>query len=210
MTRLQIIQEALSQANRTDLLSEARLWLNQFLDGQYRNQDWPFAMKSASLPVIQGGAIPTDYLRSRSCDIISGANRLSVLFLTPEQYDFERMTNVSTSIPRRVYVDQNARTFNWLPTPAMTYTMDLRYYFMPVLPDPYSPIGDSDTPLWAVDDDILIQGVYVKALKYDDDARYDKEESRLKDMIRETKLNSPDFRAQNNRIKLGKSFRRRL
>ena len=81
---------------------------------------------------------------------------------------------------------------------------------MPVLPDPYSPIGDSETPLWAVDDDILIQGIYVKALKYDDDARYDKEESRLKDMIRETKLNSPDFRAQNNRIKLGKSFRRRL
>lgn len=210
MTRLQIIQEALSQANRTDLLSEARLWLNQFLDGQYRNQDWPFAMKTASLPVTQGAAIPTDYLRARSADIISGTNRLSVLFLTPEQYDFYRQAAANPAIPRKVYVDQYARTFNWVPAPSEVFTMDLRYYFMPVLPDPYSPIGDSETPLWAVDDDILIQGIYVKALKYDDDARYDKEESRLKDMIRETKLNSPDFRAQNNRIKLGKSFRRRL
>ena len=52
MTRLQIIQEALNLANRTDLLSEARLWLNNFLDGQYRNQDWPsrklFSHKRAS------------------------------------------------------------------------------------------------------------------------------------------------------------------
>lgn len=210
MTRLQIIQEALNLANRTDLLSEARLWLNMFLDGQYRNQDWPFAMKTASLAVTQGATIPTDYLRARSADIINGSNRLPVLFLTPEQYDFDRQSSINPSIPRKVYVDQYARTFNWVPAPSEVFTMELRYYFLPVLPDPYTPIGDSETPLWAVDDDILIQAVYVKALQFDDDARFDKESARLDDMIKKAKINSPDFRASTNRIKLGKSFRRRL
>ncbi len=210
MTRLQIIQEALTRANRQDLLSEARLWLNLFLDGQYQNQDWPFAMKVSTLSVVDGAAIPTDYLRARSVNILYGSQRLPVLMLTPEEYDFHRQAQVGTGVPRKLYVDQNARTFHWIPVPQETYSFELRYYYMPVLPDPYSPIGDSETPLWRVDDDILIQAVYIRALQYDDDSRFDKEEQKLMMMIRDAKINSPDFRAQMNRIKLGKSYRRRF
>lgn len=210
MTRLQIIQEALNRANRQDLLSEGRLWLNMFLEGQYRNQDWPFAMKKSTLSVVEGGAIPTDYLRARSAQLIDGSNRQDILFLTPEQYDYHRRANVTTGKPLKVFVDQYLGTFNWIQIPDQAYSFELRYYFMPTLPDPYSPIGDSETPLWKVDDDVLIQAVYVRALEYDDDARFDKEDQRLKEMLRESKLNSPDFRATNNKIKLGKSYRRRL
>lgn len=210
MTRLQIIQEALSRANRPDLVSEARLWLNMFLDGQYRNQDWPFAMKVSTLPVVDGAAAPEDYLRARSVQLIYGSQRLPVLMLTPEQYDFERQAQVGTGVPRKLYLDQYLRTFHWLPVPQEVYSFELRYYFMPELPDPYTPIGDSETPLWQIDDDLLIQAVYIRALQYDDDARFDKEEQKLMTMLRECKINSPDFRAQTNRIKLGKSYRRRL
>lgn len=210
MNRLQIIQEALNRANRPDLVSEARLWLNMFLDGQYQNQDWPFAMKVATLSVVDGASAPDDYLRARSVNLLYGSQRLPVLMLTPEQYDFERQAQVGSGVPRKLYLDQYARTFHWLPVPQDTYSFELRYYFMPELPDPYSPIGDSETPLWRVDDDLLIQAVYIRALQYDDDSRFDKEEQKLMTMLREAKLNSPDFRAQTNKIKLGKSFRRRL
>lgn len=210
MTRLQIIQEALNRANRPDLVSEARLWLNMFLEGQYRNQDWPFAMKTVTLPVSQGASIPADYLRSRSALLNVGTNKLPILFLTPEQYDALRMAHNSPAMPNKVYVDQYERTFNWVPAPNGSYSFELRYYFMPELPDPYSPIGDSETPLWYVDEDLLIQAVYIRALEYDDDARFDKESQRLDKMLMESKLNSPDFRATTNRIKLGKSYRRRL
>lgn len=210
MTRLQIIQEALNRANRPDLLSEGRLWLNMFLDGQYRNQDWPFAMKISTLSVVEGGAVPADYLRARSAQLIVGNTRQDIRFLTPEQYDHHRRSNITTGKPLMVFVDQYLGTFNWVQIPDQAYSFELRYYFMPTLPDPYSPIGDSETPLWKVDEDVLIQAVYVRALEYDDDSRFDKEDQRLKEMLRESKLNSPDFRATNNKIKLGKSYRRRL
>ena len=210
MTRLQIIQEALNRANRPDLVSEARLWLNIFLEGQYRNQDWPFAMKTVTLPVVEGALIPDDYLRSRTANLIFGNNRLPILFLTPEQYDYDRMTNVSTGKPRKCYIDQNTRTMHWIQLPDQAYSFEMRYYYMPDMPDPHSPIGDTEVPLWRIDFEVLIQAVYVRALQYDDDARYSAENQYLSELLRTAKLNSPDFRNQTNRIKLGKSYRRRL
>lgn len=167
-------------------------------------------MKTVELPVIQGSTIPTDYLRARDATLIQGSQRRPVLLLTPEQFDQDRRNGYNVSIPVKVYVDQYARTFTWIPAPAEVYTLSLRYYFMPELPDPYTPIGDDDEPLWATDDEILIQAVYVRALQYDDDSRYDKESERLMMMIRDARTNNPDFRAGTSRIKLAKSFRRRL
>jgi len=208
---LQIIQEALNRANRGDLLSEARLWLNLFLKSQYRNQDWPFALKEVTLPIVQGAAIPSDYARARDAKILDGAtNQVPILFLTPEQYDAALRSGYSSSIPLKCYVDQYARTFHWVPPPNQTYSFILRYYFMPVLPDSYSPVGDLDVPLWTADVEVLIQAVYVRALQYDEDNRYDKEDAKLVKMIVDAKMNLPDFRAGTNRIKLGKNFRRRL
>ena len=170
-------------------------------------------MKSVELPVIQGGFIPDDYLRSRDAHLNYGTNKVPITVLTPEQYDQATRMGVSTSIPTKVYVDHYARTFTWVPAPSESFSFSLRYYFMPVLPDPYTPIGDSEEPLWEADLEVLIQAVYIRALQFDDDARYDKEEQKLygeRGLLVQAKMNLPDFRATNNRIKLGKSFRRRL
>ena len=170
-------------------------------------------MKTVQLPVIEGSSLPADYLRARDGSLLYGTQKIPVFFLTPEQYDAATRAGASPSVPNRVYVDENARTFNWVPVPAGTYTLSLRYYYMPAMPDPYTPIGDSDVPLWQTDVEILIQAVYVRALQYDDDARYDKEEDKLygrEGMIARAKMNNADFRAGSSKIKLGKSFRRRL
>lgn len=170
-------------------------------------------MKTVQVPVIQGSTIPTDYLRARDGSLLYGTQKIPVFFMTPEQYDEATRAHVTTAVPNKVYVDEYARTFTWVPTPAQVYTLSLRYYFMPDMPDPYTPIGDSEIPLWQTDVEILIQAVYIRALQYDDDARYDKEYDKLygmEGMIAKAKMNNADFRAGSSKIKLGKSFRRRL
>lgn len=209
MTRLQIMQEGLRRAGRSDLLSEARLWLNLFLESIYRNQDYHWLRKQTTLTTSEGLAWPSDYLRSYSAVLLQNGNENQFKQFTVDEYDMYRIAS-SSGTPAGYFADPNTRTFKFYPQPAQALQWKLRYYYLPTLPDASSPVGDSDEPVWEADPTILIQSIYVRALEYDDDSRFDKEEQRLEAMIAKAKMNDFDTRAGNTRMKLGKSFRRRL
>ena len=209
MTRLQIMQEGLRRAGRPDLLGEARFWLNLFLESMYRDQDFHWMRKQATLATTNGLAVPTDYLRAYSAVLVQNGNETPFHQFSSDEYDALRSAD-SSGPPSGFFVDPDGDVFRFHPTPSTSYTWKLRYYYMPTLPDPDSPIGDQDEPLWKLDPSILIQAIYVRALEYDDDTRFDREEKKLDAMLSRSKINSADKRAGSSRMKLGKSFRRRL
>jgi hypothetical protein len=203
------MQEGLRRAGRSDLLSEARFWLNLFLESMYRNQDYHWMRKAAVLSTTEGLAWPSDYLRAYSATLIQNGDETPFKQFSSDEYDMYRVAS-SSGTPVGFFADPDTETFKFYPTPVQSLQWRLRYYYLPTLPDPSSPIGDSDEPVWQTDPSILIQAVYVRALEYDDDNRFEREDQRLTKMIAEAKMNNFDTRAGSTRMKLGKSFRRRL
>ena len=80
---------------------------------------------------------------------------------------------------------------------------------MPALPDNTDPSTDSQTPVWGLHSDLLTRAVQLKGLYYNDDARYGNEVKELLDEITAAKMNKFDVEGGNNKLKLGKNFRRR-
>lgn len=216
LTRGEIITEALSQAGRPDLISNGRLWLNLFLEDQYTNQDWPWLIKTAlGQAVVQGGAIPTDYRSAVSATVgrtVTNQQRLDLI----KAAQFNELEGRGTQIggtPEFVWIDRLTRTANFYPLPSASVqeplVWNLRYYHIPDIPASNDTTADNKEPLWEPNKHILIQAVYVKALEYNDDVRFDKELERLTGMLQNHKMNSHDLRAGKNRLTFGKGFRPR-
>lgn len=211
-TRGQIITEGLSQAGRQDLTSNARLWLNLFLTKMYKNQDYIWMIKTSDgLVLTQGCSFPSDFLRNHSDNIvINGAGNVRELeFITADKYDYQLRFSQSAGLPRMVYPNHDVRQFLFWPLPNAAYTFNLKYYYLPTLPDPTDAATDSQVPKWDDDISILIQHIYKKALQYNDDARYKEAKDEEVDMIRDSKMNSFDLRSGQNKLRLGSIFRRR-
>jgi hypothetical protein len=211
LTRGSIISDGLNRAGRPDLLSDGRLWLNQFLEDQYENQDWPFLIKtSKGLTVVQGGTIPTDYRSAVSATVgQTVANTKLVEFVPADKFHefYERNNTDNSGTPEVIYVDESLRTFNYWPNPSSGLLLNLRYYYSPELPDHLDPTSDNEIPIWQAPKQILVQAMYVRALEYNDDARFEREDKRLFKMVNDHKMNSHDLRAGKHRLKWGKSFR---
>lgn len=211
LTRIQIITEGLSQVGRTDLTSNARLWLNLFLDKIYKVQDWEWLIKSTnSLSISQGGITPTDYWKLKSMNVnVSSGSKAPVRGVEADEWALLQRS-VASGVPSRVYIDKNIGTFNFWPTPDQTYSFDLMYYYLPVLPDPSTSGGDSASPKWGLHDDFLIRAIELKAQFYNDDTRYTQAEKILMEECIQAKMNSKDNQSGSSAMKLGKSFRRRF
>lgn len=212
LTRLQIINEGLSQAGRTDLTSNGRLWLNLFLEKIYKTQDFEWLSKlSTGLTLTHGGAVPSDYRNMRDSVLKYNGEAIGwVTSITVEEYMSLLRGGAAEGPPRKVFINKQAGTFNFWPEPSLSYTWDLAYYYIPTLPTHTDSSGDAANPTWGLQDEILIRAVELKALYYKDDERYDKEEQILMREIMEGKLNSIDRRGGSSKLKLGKSFRRRF
>lgn len=208
LTRGQIISTALTRAGREDLTSDARRWLNTFLETMYTDQDFNWLLKRLyNQAITQDMSFPADY-RALKVARIKGSNLDLEEVSVDELFSFS--TDVSGGAPTKIYADRGLRQFHFWPAPGAGYYMDLAYYYMPTLPDATDPATDSQTPVWGLSVEVLVQAIYVKALEYNDDVRQDKEMDKLRGMIAESKMNSFDMRAGKNRIPLGKSFRKRF
>jgi hypothetical protein len=211
LTRGQIISEGLTLAGRTDLLSEARLWLNIYLEKAYRTQDFAWLLKGASsLAVTQGGAVPSDYLRMKSARLLSGNGTVPMLQVGPEEYDSLNSNASATGSPVKYFVDEQLKQFFFWPSPSTNLLFNIRYYYLPTLPDATDATTDALIPVWNEDPEVLIEEIFHKALKYNDDPRSKEAEASRDKMLNQSKMNNMDMRGGRNRIKLGKSFKRRF
>lgn len=215
MTRINIITEALSQTGRIDLTSNARLWLNLFLEKVYRSQDWNWlCVDSGIVALTNGGAVPTGYLKLRSANLLyQGQVQREIVAMGSDEYQAYRRRGTVSGQPQRVYIDQNlvtaSKTFNFWPTPDTSYTWQYFAFIMPQLPDASDNSGDALIPIWDMHDEVLIRAIQLKSLYYQDDNRYGAEEKVLIDELVAGKMNTFDNQAGNNQLKLGKKFRRR-
>lgn len=212
LTRAQIIGEALSQIGRADLTSNGRLWLNLFLEKVYKAYDWPWLVKDGGIiSLSQGASTPSDYWKMKEMNLVlNGVEINPITTCTIDEYVGLLRQNMAASAPRRLYIDENLKTFNFWPTPDIAYNWHPFYYYMPVLPTHTDSSGDASTPKWSLHDDFLIRAVQLKALYYQDDQRYSQEEQDLMKELMDSRMNAIDFRAGKNKIKLGRSFRRRF
>jgi hypothetical protein len=210
LTRGRIIQEGLDRAGRPDLFTNGRLWLNEFLEDQYNDQDWKWLIKDLTLAVVQGGAFPVDFRTAKIASIGESArNQQRIRFVDADEYQekFSRAQGETLGNPEVVWEDTTTRTFQYWPTPATNLFMTLKYYSCPALPDPDDSTTDNEIPFWGGTSKILIQSIYIKALEYNDDARFEKEEVKLGKLVNAHKMNQHNLRAGRHRLKLGKDFR---
>jgi hypothetical protein len=209
LTRLQIITEGLTQAGRTDLTSNGRLWLNLFLEDQYMNQDWKWLLKSADdLSCTNGVAFPSDYRSGFNATL--GDTRTPIKLVEGDEFDLHNQVSAVDGTPTIVYADHVENKFYFYPAPASGLTWNLKYYYLPTLPTHATSAGDGDTPVWGLPDSVLVQAIFVKALQYNDDARADAEEQKLVGQIAQAKMNNHDQRMGSHKFKMGKSFRKRF
>lgn len=216
LTRLQIMNEGLGRAGRPDLLSEARLWLNLFLEKQYLSQDYEWLLKNVDNRLcVNGDTLPSDYIRMKTITVTS--NRLPVKLVEADEYEwlrrgygFDQTTSQQNGTPNWAYIDQNANLIYFLPVPPSSNSVYYNYFYysFPTLPDPTSSSGDSQVPKWGETTDILIQAIFARALQWLDDDRAPVEINNVKALLTDSRINSRDLRAGSPRFKLGKCHRR--
>lgn len=215
LTRGQILDTALELAGRTDSTMKglARTWLNLFLQKQYNQFDWKWLEKVASgLSISSSGTtLPEDYRAAIAITLIdSSGNRLpdNITTVSPEEFESYKRNSGSGS-PKVALIDMvNRKMFVW-PVPATAMTFDLRYYHIPEYLE--TIVGaDSDEVTWGASEDILVQAVYVQALKHLDDARYPDERKNLEEMLVQDKMNARDQRAGRSTMSMGRAFKNRF
>lgn len=215
LTRLEIITAGLSIAGRPDLTSDARLWLNLFLEQQYMNQDWAWLVKTAAgLSVTNGVSFPTDYRAGKSGVLVgpNGSQSPIEVIDRPEVYDHARMSLDTTTAgqPSLIYANHDLRKFYFLPPPDQTYTWELKYYYIPELPEATDTGADEDTVKWGLPAQILIDHIKMRAYEYNDDQRYGPTKQEIMGDIGAAKVNNHDRRAGPSRLPMGKRFNKRF
>jgi hypothetical protein len=210
LTRLQIINEGLANAGRTDLLTNGRLWLNLFLEKVYKNQDLQWCTKFATLAMTDGIAQPADYLRMKSANIlVAGVASSEITSCTDDEYMSLKRRGSSSGQPTKVFIDQDSRVFKFWPVPDTSYSWELCYFYLPTIPTHTDNTGDGAYPKWIYPDDVLVKAIEKKVLYFGDDKRYSQEEQALMQELSLAKMNSSDTRGGSHKMRLGKSFRRR-
>lgn len=200
-----IISQALGRLGNETLTLTAGIWLLNLLDRLYEDFSWPFLEKVAtgSLAIDQTSVtLPSDFDSPLSHDSFvltdTNGNNHSLRFNTG--YDQDLISNPSLGgEPIRAIIDLNAMTWRPYPLASQIYTWQIRYKFKPTRGvDTFTP----DFP----NDDIMIQGVYVRGLQHEDDDRYVPENQELLRMISvyKAKFNKQPMRSQ--RVLLSSKF----
>lgn len=213
ISRGDIITEGLSKAGRPDLVSDARLWLNLFLEEQYNNQDWSWLVKTQpSLAVVQGGTLPSDYRSAKVARIDTDQNA-TPLIVTEDADEWDWIQNNAggaNGTPTHMYIERSTGLFYFSPAPSSRLTFSLSYYFVPDLPDHTDPTTDSEIPVWGLPFRILTDHIKAEAMEYNDDTRQDKAAMGVTKKIADAKMNNHDMRAGRHKLRMGKSFKKRF
>ncbi len=212
LTRGELIEAGLSLAGRPDLTADARLWLNLFFEDMYMNQDFDWLVKRLDGQSLSDGmAIPDDYRAAKSAMLNSpdGSIRPIQIIQDVEEYDLHRDPNSTDSTPQKIYVDHDQRKFYLMPGPASGYSLDLKYFYMPDLPDSTDADTDDETVKWGLPSHIIIDFIKAMAFEYNEDSREGEAFQKVIARVALSKMNSKDSRAGSSRLKWGKSYRRR-
>lgn len=217
LTHGQVIDTGLGIAGRPDLTTEARLWLNLFLEKFYYNQDVKWLEKTLAAQTLTNGmSLPADYrgLSSVLVTTSTGTKASPLVIQSIEEYDKLRASysnNAQTSgVPNYIYIDQDNKYLYFLPTPSSGMTIDISYYYMPTLTDHENSGFDDAVPKWEMPYEILVKFITAAAMQYNDDQRQFDLFKMIDSAISEWKFNSRDTRASSTRFKMGKSFRKRF
>lgn len=182
VTRGVILRQALQRAGNERLLTPvgtdpalARVKLNRILEDLYRDWDWPFLWKSATVQFGATFALPDDFDRSEDdlalTWLVNGYRRRAQ---EVDRYTFELKSgnvNVTASEPLLWSADRAAGIARVWPTPDSTVVATLRYKHQPADLDPTDVATyDADIPLfpWA---DYLMDAVFQWAQEYEQDPR---------------------------------------
>ena len=212
LTRGEVITTGLAIAGRPDLTSEARMWLNLFLDEFYSNQDMDWLVKTISAQAVSNGvSLPSDYRAMKSLIMNDSGSQLEIEVINDaDEYDRRRVGYSSTTgFPVLAWADWDNKTLYFLPPPKSGLTMDLKYYYYPTLPDPNDVGSDNDTIKWELPAQILVDFIKSAAMEYNDDVRQDAATQKLMDKIALARFNNRDARAGSTRTKMGRRFRKR-
>ncbi len=219
LTRAQIIEAGLGLAGRPDLVSEARLWLNLFLEQQYMNQDFLWLVKTGELEAFTDGMdFPDDYRAGKTATLVdSSSGRVMVQIIDRAdqfdglhdgyRYDLEHET---TGQPAMIYANHDERKFYCHPKPRSTYSIQLKYYYIPSLPDHTDTFADEDSIKWGLPAQILIDHIKMRAFEYNDDQRYSSTKQEVQGDVAAAKVNNHDRRAGTSRLAMGKRFKKRF
>lgn len=215
LSRGDIIEEGLALAGRPDLTSNARLWLNMFLEEYYFTQDSEWLVKLGSgLAVTNGMSMPTDYRATKSAVIIASNGSKAILntINNAAEYDALRVgyDSTNTGTPTTMYIDSQQRKFYFLPAPTSGHTLDLQYFYVPEIGSAADNSDDNDAPVWGLPSYILVDFVKAAAAEYQDDSRQDSMRELVQRKIAAAKLNNRDSRAGHTRIQMGNRFRKRF
>jgi len=212
LTRGQIITDGLDLAGRPDLTSQARLWLNTYLDQQYQSQDMYWTQKSSTLSATNGVSLPSDYRANIAAHIVDGGSRTSVEMI--DNYDRwleikDGYDSSQENIPQYVFVDGLNETLQFLPSPKSGISLELTYYSSPALPDHTDASTDALSPVWRMPVEVLINHIKVKAMEYNDDDRFLQAKQLQEKDFANAKMNNFDRRGGPQRLKMGKRFKKR-
>jgi hypothetical protein len=183
LTRDAIVSSALRRIGNETITTDAIVWLLNFVDDLYTNYKWPFAEKTTTGSITAGQtsvALPTDFgdlYDKQSLRIIDSAGTSHPLSpWTPNELDVQADPD-AIGQPFRAIFDLNGKTWRPYPLPNQSFTYNLRYRVKPAR-------VASDVVIPFPNDEILIQGVFVKALQYEDDERFKDKLALLEIMIR--------------------------
>lgn len=211
LTRGQIITEALETAGRPDLVSNARLWLNLFLEEFYMNQDVEWLVKTATLSLTDGLAFPTDYRAAKIASVIRNSNSMFVPVTSDfEMFKLHKKQNTTAGIPILVLANHDSRVFNFSPEPISGLQLEISYYFMPALADHTDVESDDLEVKWELPKSILIEALKGMVHEYNDDERQAVSDQKVMAKVQASKFNQRDSRAGTTRMSMGKSFRKRF
>lgn len=214
LSRGDIITDALDIAGRPDLVSQARLWLNLYLEEIYYNQDMYWTLKSTSLSVANGLSFPSDYRSAKSAQIVDSNNSRADIEIIDDSAHWQNLkkafATTESGMPQYALADELNRQFQFLPSPRSGLTLDLSYYSVPSLPDHTDAATDLLVPVWKMPTQILIDKIKVKAMEYNDDDRFDKAEQKQEQTFAMAKMNNHDRRGGPSRLQMGKRFKKRF
>ncbi|MFA6082669.1 MAG: hypothetical protein WC773_04675 [Patescibacteria group bacterium] len=205
LTSTVIVSQALERLGNATLTTTAGIWLLNLLDRLYEDYSWPFLEKIATGSLAAEATstnLPADFDSPISHDsfVLTDVNGINHSLRFNTGYDQDLLNDPGLiGEPKHVIIDLNAMTWRTFPLANQQYTYQIRYKFKPARSDvAFTP----DFP----NDEIMIQGVYVRGLQHEDDDRYVPENQELLRMISvyKAKFNKQPMRSQ--RVQLSSKF----
>jgi hypothetical protein len=171
LTGTEIITQALAQVGNSAIVLEAQVALNSILDRFYTDYRWPFLRETATGSLSASAydtALPSNFVdvwnknSFRITDPDASGSDRPIEIMTQSEY--EQLTyQALPGTPTKVVFDYEALTFTLYPRPNKTLSYSLTYRKR------FVPITDFDVVINFPNDDLLIQAVFVWALKWEDD-----------------------------------------